>query len=258
MRLSCCAYSYRDLLTSGKMTLEGFLATCARLGFDGVELTQYYFPEETDAYLNHIKREAFRLGLDVSGSAVGGGFASADAKARLRQIEHVCDWLKKSARLGSPMLRVFAGRRPKGVDFDTAAEWVRDGLARCAEVAAACGVVLALENHGGATATAGEALSLIEPFEDNPWVGLNLDFGNFTGDVYEQFARCAPHAVTTHAKVTTQQDDRREPVDYHRVVRIMRDAGYAGYLAIEYEEPDDPVAGVERFAAYLWQCLGTG
>jgi sugar phosphate isomerase/epimerase len=255
MKLSCCAYSYRDLLTAGRMRMEGFLDTCVELGFDGAELTQYYFPEESDAYLAHVKREALRRGLDVSGTAVGGNFSHPDAEAREKQIAHVTDWVEKSARLGSPVLRVFAGGCPKGVEEEVAVGWVQEGLEGCAGAAARFGVVLALENHGGLTGTADGVLGLLEPFSESPWVGLNLDFGNFTGPIYEQYARCAPLAVTTHAKVTVRQGEEREAVDYRRVVRLMREAGYRGYLAIEYEEPDDPVVGVDRFAAYLRGCL---
>jgi sugar phosphate isomerase/epimerase len=255
MKLSCCAYSLRDVLTAGKMSMEAFLRTCAELSFDGVELTQYYFPEETDRYLNHIKREAFGLGLDVSGAAVGGNFCNGDPAARRKQIEHVKDWLAKAAKLGGPVLRVFAGGPPQGVDERTARGWVQEGLRECAEMAAHCGVVLGLETHGGLTATAAGTLAILEPFAGNPWVGVNLDFGNLTGDIYAQYAALAPRTVTTHAKVTVQQGDRRELVDYRQVVRILRQAGYDGYLAIEYEEPDDALAGVDRFAAYLRGCL---
>ena len=55
MKLSCCAYSYRQLLTEGKMSMEEFLDTAVELGLDGVELTSYYFPEETDDYLHYLK-----------------------------------------------------------------------------------------------------------------------------------------------------------------------------------------------------------
>ena len=255
MKLSTCAYSYRDRLKSGQMTMEGFLDTCAELRFDGVELTQYYFPEESDDYLNHLKREALRHGLDVAGAGIGGNFINTDADERRKQIAHVCDWLVKSAKLGAPVLRVFAGYQPEGTDEETARGWVRDGLAECSETAAKAGVVIGLENHGGVTATADGVLSLLEPFADNEWVGLNLDFGNFTGDIYGQYARCAAHAVTTHVKQTVRQGDEREQVDYRRVVRIMREVGYAGYMSIEYEEPSDQVVGVDRFAAYLRGCM---
>ncbi len=133
MKLSCCAYSYRDLLQSDRMTLEHFFDTAVELGLDGVELTSYYFPDETDEYLNHLKREAYRRGLEVSATAMGGNFANADAEEQRQQIEHVKDWLEKSARLGSSVLRVFAGAAPEGVETATAQQWVINGLAECAE-----------------------------------------------------------------------------------------------------------------------------
>jgi len=255
MKLSCCAYSYRQLFKDGQMALESFLETCAALGFDGVELTQYYFAEETPGYLNHIKRQAFRLGLDVSGAALGGDFGTADEAERDKLVAHVCDWLGKAARLGAPCLRVFGRNQPDGVERETAVGWIRDAIARCAEAAERHGVVLALENHHGLTVDAAGTLQLYEPFLSNPWVGLNLDCGNFTGDIYEQFARCASYTVNVHAKATFRQSDARELVDYRKVVRIMRDAGFDGYMAIEYEEPEPPLTGVDRFAAYLRGCI---
>jgi sugar phosphate isomerase/epimerase len=243
------------LLKGGEMTMESFLDTCAELGLDGVELTQYYFPEETDEYLNHLKREVFRRGLEVAGTAVGGDFVNADPAARLKQIEHVKDWIVKSAKLGSPVLRVFAGAQPKGVHLETAQGWVQEGLTQCAVTAARHGVVLGLENHGGVTSSADLVLHLLEPLKENPWIGLNLDFGNFTGDVYEQYARCASHVVTTHAKVTVRQGEERQRLDFRKIVRIMREAGYNGFLSIEFEEHEDPVVGVSRFAAYLRGCI---
>jgi len=255
MKLACCAYSYRDLLKSGKMTLEQFLDTAAELGLDGVELTSYYFAEETAEYLNHIKRQTFLRGLDVSGTAVGGNFSQEEADKRRQQVEHVKDWIEKSARLGSSVMRVFAGGVPDGTERATAEMWVRDALEECAEVGARHGVMLGVETHGGLTADADGILALVEPFDDNPWVGINLDFGNFSGDVYEQYARCAPHAITTHAKVSVRQGEEREELDYRRIVRIMREAGYRGYLSIEFEEPQEPTSGVSRFAAYLRGCL---
>ncbi len=254
MKLGTCAYSYRELLTSNKMTLEQFLDIAVGLNFDGVELTSYYFPEETKEYLVSIKRECFVRGLDISGTAVGGNFSNEDPEKRKAQIAHVKDWITKSATLGSSVLRVFAGGQPEGVDRETAENWVRDGLAECEPLARQEGVILALENHGGLTSDAAGTLALVKPI-DSPWVRINLDYGNFTGDVYEQFAKCAPYTVTTHAKKTHRQGEERVLVDYRKVVRTMRDAGYNGYISIEYEEKEPPLTGVDRFAAYIRGCM---
>lgn len=255
MKLSTCAYSYRELLTTDRMTMEQFLDTCRDLNFDGVELTAYYFPDLSTEYLHHIKRETFRRGLDVSGTAVGGNFSNADPEKRRQQIEHVKTWIEHSVRLGSPVLRVFAGGVPEGHEREEAERWVIEGLAECAEKGAKEGVILALENHGGLTSDAAGTLKLIQPFKNNPWIGLNLDFGNFTGDVYTQFRDCARRAVTTHCKVTYREGNARRLIDYRKVVRILRSADYQGYLTVEYEEPSDPVDGVSMFAAYLRGCI---
>ena len=255
MKLATCAYSYRDLLTTGQMTLEQLLDIARELNFDGVELTAYYFPDLSASTLHRIKREAFDRGLDVSGTAVGGNFSQEDEEKRRAQIEHVKTWLEHSSRLGSSVLRVFAGGVVEGKDRASCEGWVTDGLSECAAVAKKEGVILALENHGGLTSDAAGVLSLLAPFKDDPWVGLNLDFGNFTGDVYGQFRSCAPHAVTTHCKVTCRQGEGRSILDYREIVRIMESARYNGYLSIEYEEKEDPVVGVSRFAAYLRGCI---
>jgi len=255
MKLATCAYSYRDLLTKGKMTPLEFLDLAAELNFDGVEWTAYYFPETTKEYLTKIKRETFVRGLDISGTATGGNFAHPDAEDRAAQIAKVKEWIEKSQWMGSTVLRVFAGGCPEGTDLKEAEKWVIDGLAECAPLAEKEGVMLALENHGGMTADAEGTLRLIEPFKDNPWVGINLDFGNFTGDIYGQYEACAPQTLTTHCKVTVRQGDGREQVDYRRVVRLMQKAGYDGYFSIEYEEKEPPIPYVERFASYLRGCL---
>src|SRR5207248_4715841 len=112
------------------------------------------------------------------------------------------------------------------------------------------GVTVALENHGGVTGTAAQVQKFLDAI-DSPWFGLNLDFGNFRVDPYAEFAQVAPRAVTSHAKVTTRLGEGREDVDYGRVKAIMDRAGYRGYLSVEFEEKEDPRAGVARFVEYL-------
>src|SRR5437016_1874853 len=78
-KFSMAAYSYRDLLDAKppkpNLSLDDFIADCAKLGLHGTELTSYYFPSEPSAeYLRHLKQLCFRLGLDISGTAVGNDF----------------------------------------------------------------------------------------------------------------------------------------------------------------------------------------
>lgn len=251
--ISCCAYSYRKALQSGAMTLPQFLATCRDIGFDGVELTAYYFPTTERPFLNELKLLAHRYGLAVSGTAVGTNFARAEQEQVRRDVQTTCEWILHSVVLGAPTLRVFAGGVPEGRSEEEAFAQVVACLKECARVAYDSGVLLALENHGGLTATAEGTLRLLDAV-DSPAVGLNLDFGNFAGDIYEQFTRCVPRTVACHAKVKTQGSgpDARERVDYRRVQTILEQAGYRGFLAIEYEEPEPAETAVPAFARELF------
>lgn len=246
MQLSCCAYSYRQALQGGEMTLPDFLRLSRELGCDGVELTAYYFASTERPYLNDIKRLAHKEGLAISGTAVGNDFAQPDADKRRAHIEMTKTWIEHSVVLGAPTLRVFAGPVREGDTEENAFQRVVEGLQECVALAEERGVLLALENHGGITSTAEQTLRLYNAV-NNPWLGLNLDFGNFHGDIYSQFVACAPYAVATHAKVRAEKQD----VDYTKVREIMDSAGYRGFLAIEYEEEEPAQTGVPRFASTL-------
>src|SRR5258708_1371838 len=105
-RHSVAAYSYRkylDLKTKPKpaMTLDDFIDRAAAAGCPAVELTQYYFPETTPAYLARLKLRCSRLGMDVSGTAISNDFCVNDAAKRKEQIAHVKAWVEHSARLGA-------------------------------------------------------------------------------------------------------------------------------------------------------------
>src|SRR5579871_4810597 len=250
MRLSCCAYSYRQALQSGQITLFDFLRVCRDLEMDGVELTAYYFPTTARDFLESVRQEAQSLGLTVSGTAVGSDFAQPDAGKRREHVAMTQAWIEHSVTLGAPTLRVFAGGVREGQREEEAFGNVVACLQECAGLAAERGVKLALENHGGLTATAEGTLRLLKAV-DRPAVGLNLDFGNFTGDIYAQFAACAPYAVATHAKKSAHGPTGPIPVDYRRVGKIMEEAGYQGFLAIEYEEEAPAETGVPAFASEL-------
>jgi sugar phosphate isomerase/epimerase len=256
MRLSCCAYSYRQYLQAGEMTLEEFVDTAADIGCEGVELTAYYFPSLDRPYLNALKRYVHRRGLSVSGTAVGSNFAQADAGKRREHVRMTKEWIERSVILGAATLRVFAGPVAEGSDEQEAFSWVVECLRDCAQKAEEEGVLLALENHGGITATADQTLA-IHRAVGSDWLGINLDFGNYSGDVLAQFAACAPLAVASHAKVTFNGESGRERVDYRCAREVMDASGYRGWLAIEYEEPEEPRDAVPAFAAELAAVLNS-
>src|SRR5262249_26231690 len=119
LKTSLNAYSFNKTLNDNLkgrdkgMTLFDLLDYCAEQNFDAVDPTGYFFPGypkvPADKYLNDFKRRAFVLGLDVSGTGVRNDFATPDKDKRAADVKHVKEWIEAAARLGAPVLRVFAG-----------------------------------------------------------------------------------------------------------------------------------------------------
>jgi len=246
LRLSLAAYSFRDFFNhqepARRLALDQFIDFCADHGCVGTELTSYYFPKEFDHdYLIGLKRHAFLRGLTISGTAVGNNFARPDGPELDREIAHVKQWVDHAAVMGAPHIRVFAGD-PKGIDVPTAKRQCIHALEACAAYAGTKGVWLGLENHGGIVADVTALLEIVQAVQ-SPWVGVNLDSGNFygPGDPYDDMARLAPYAVNVQVKVeVNRRGQGKEATDLPRVMSILRQANYQGFVALEYEAAPDP------------------
>jgi sugar phosphate isomerase/epimerase len=243
-RPSLAAYSYRDLLTgnSPKLTLEDFINDCAEMGLEGTELTSYYFPPNaTPKYLRALKQQAFRLGLDISGTAVGNNFCYPPGEKRDQDLQLVRRWVDNAEILGAPVIRIFSGQAQSGQSPTDAHRLAVEGMEESCAYAGEHGVFLALENHGGLTADAEGLLSLVRDVK-SPWFGVNLDTGNFhSDDIYGDLAKLAPYAVNVQVKVVVSgPDGKKRPSDFKRLAKILHDAAYRGYVALEFEEKGDP------------------
>ena len=250
MKLSLAAYSFRDSLAGKepKMTLDDFVRLCADLNLDGTELTSYYFPKDfNDDYLIHLKQLTFRLGLDISGTAIANDFCLPPGEEREKTLAHTRKWIDHAALMGAPVIRIFAGNVPKGGSEQEAIERCAAGINESLEYAAKKGVCLALENHGGITATPEQMLRIIERVNDSPWFGVNFDGGNFqTADPYGDLAKIAPYAINAQLKTDIHPGGKHEQTDLSRVVKILADAGYRGYIVLEYESKEDAKTAVPR------------
>jgi sugar phosphate isomerase/epimerase len=247
-KFSLAGYSYRDLFKPNNkfakeaLTLYDFASDCAKMQLDGTELTSYYFPSPlTNEYLTDLRRHCFRLGLDVSGTAVGNDFCHPAGQVRDRQIASVKEWIDHSAVLGAPVIRIFSGSVKKGQTSDEAHRLAVSAIEECCDYAGKRAIHLALENHGGLTETAAGMLKLIRDVK-SPWFGVNFDSGNFHGeDVYGELAQIAPYTVNAQIKVVVSPArQKRQPSDFKRLAKILSDAGYRGYVVLEYEESGNP------------------
>ncbi|WP_225309650.1 sugar phosphate isomerase/epimerase family protein [Larkinella humicola] len=254
VRLSCNLYSFNEPLMSGQMTLEQVLTFCAELGFDAVDPTAYYFPGypalPDDSFLYDIKRKAFRLGLDISGTGVRNDFTLPDPTRRKAEIELVKKWVGFAARFGAPVLRVFSGvgkELKAGYNREEVTTWVVDALQECVEFAARQGVIIVLQNHADFIQTADQLLDVVRRV-NSEWLAVNLDIGSFKiGDPYAQIASVAPHAATWQIKENLFVNGQEVVTDLPKIMQIVRESGYRGYLPIETLGKGDPKLKVPVF-----------
>ncbi len=258
LRLSCAAYSYRDYL-SGKaptMDVPAFIETAAGLGVDGVELTGYYFPQPiTERYLYDLKRRCYRAGLDISGTGHRSELRLPPGEARDREIARMQEWVDHASLLGAPFVRVFAGDPPIEAGDEQALAWVIESLRQLADYGRRRGVVIGMETHGRLTTNPANVLKIVQGVPGE-WFGLNLDIANLQGDAYAAAAQLAPHAVSVHLKTEHIGGLRGQPMDYRRVVKLMTDAGYRGYLTLEYEGKAEAREAIPGAVGELKEALG--
>lgn len=262
LRLSLAAYSFRkylDLKIKPKppMTLEDFVDLAATMNLDAVEPTAYYFADTSRAYLARLKGRCSRLGLDVSGTAIGNDFCTPDASRLKAQLVTTKQWAERAAQLGAKTVRIFAGRVARGDTEEKARRRCIAAMEEACEHAGTFGVYLALENHGGITATCDQTLALVKAVKSD-WFGVNLDTGNFnTPDPYADLARLAPYAVTVQIKTEIQRaGQKKEDADLKRLLDLLRAAQYRGYVALEYEAAEDPRTAVPRHIETLRKLIG--
>lgn len=248
-----------EQLAKAQMTLETFIDFAASQGLGAVELTGYYFPQiVTEEYLISLKQRTHRLGLSISGTAIGNDFCLPDGSAREAQLKACREWIDYAAIMGAPVIRIFAGKVPAGDSEEAAIARCASGINASLRHAANRGVFLALENHGGITATSQQMLKIIERIDNSAWFGVNLDSGNFhTKDPWSDLEAIAPYAVNAQIKVMISSNGQKVPTDIDRVIRILRNAGYRGYAALEYEENEDPFKAIPRHLQTLSNAVAT-
>jgi sugar phosphate isomerase/epimerase len=262
LKISLNAFSFDKPLRSGEMSLDDVLDFCASTGFEGVDLTGYYFPgypeAPSDEYIFHIKRKAFRLGIDLGCTGVRNDFTWADPLKREGEKKLVKDWIKVAAKLGAPGVRIFAGVLSKeDFSWDERAKWIVDDIRECADYGKENGVMIALQNHYDFIKSAAEIEKILKMI-DHSWVGLMLDIGSYhSPDPYADIAVTSKYAITWQMKEKVFVNDSQVETDYEKVISIVKQCGYRGYLPLETLGDGDPFSKVESLYKKIYSVLNT-
>lgn len=278
IKLALNAYSFSKLLNNqlkgrdAGISLPELVDFCAKQGFEGLDATGYFFPGypnvPDESYVNQLKRRAFDLGIGISGTGVRNNFTTADQAVRAAGVQHIKQWVEVAARLGAPVLRVFADTQMKGQTWQSAApgctrdqveEWIAGHLRDCAEHGARFGVIIGVQNHGDFLQTSADHLRLVRRV-DSPWCGPIVDTGYYkSDDPYQDMAAVAPYAVNWQIKESPFGAGNPVRTDLKKLLTLIRLASYRGYLPVETLSASgqayDPYDVVPKFLAELREAV---
>ncbi|ACU03239.1 sugar phosphate isomerase/epimerase family protein [Pedobacter heparinus] len=245
VKIALQAYSFSKLLNDNAkgrgagMSLPDLLDFSAENNFDAVDLTGYFFPGypnvPSDEYINNVKRKAFQLGLDICGTGVKNDFANPDPEKRAADVKHVKEWIDVAVKLGAPVIRIFSGNIPEGYEkrWDEIARYMAASIKECADYGKKRGVMVGVQNHGDFLKTGDETIRLVK-MVNSEWFGVIVDSGYFlTEDPYADMAKVMPYAVNFLLKESPIPGGSDVRIDLPKVMKILKDSKYIGYLPIE-------------------------
>ena len=250
LKTSLNAFSFNKPLLDGSMTVFDLLEYCAATGFEGVDITGYYlkgYPAvPDDEYLFKVKRMALRLGLEISGTGVRNDFTIADKNKREKEVELVKQWIEVAAKIDAPVIRIFAGNQKNdGISREKITEWMLEDISRCVDYGKQHGVVIGLQNHNDFIQTADQVIGMIGSI-NSEWLGLILDTGSYrVNDAYEEIEKSIKYTVNWQIKEKIFINGQEVETDIPRLMSIIKNSAYNGFLPLETLGEGDPKQKVD-------------
>ncbi len=264
-KISLAEWSLNRSLFGGKLDNLDFPAfTKNQFGIEAVEYVNQFFKDKAEdtTYLTELNTRVNDLGMTNVLIMIDneGDLAELDDAKRTQAVENHYKWVTAAKFLGCHSIRVNA----RGVGSpDEVKSAAIDGLGRLSEFGAQHNIGVIVENHGGNSSN-GQWLAGVMAQVNNPNCGTLPDFGNFCitpgegrscleeYDRYKGVKELMPYAKGVSAKSKVFDDNGNEAnMDYKRLLTTVKEAGYTGYVGIEFEGEADEKTGISATKALL-------
>lgn len=270
-------YSFAPLIMQGKFDLLGFPDLVKNTyGINGAEYWSIPFMgrENDKDFLNDIKRRSDDNGvdnliilvddIDIKTMQSGPSLASSNKNDRDTAIDYHKKWIDVAKEIGCHSIRV--NLKSDESDNKKILDNSSESISRLIEFSKQDNISIVIENHGGITADADWLVSLIKNV-DNKHVGTLPDFGDYNFcvdrgalnfddigkvcknqyDKYLGVKKLMPYAKGVSAKSHEFGKDGEElSTNYSRMIKIISESNYKGYITIEYEGAMMGMFGGER------------
>jgi len=252
-KISIAEWSLNKSMRNGEVDHLDF-AKIARRNFDidAIEYVNQLFADKTGGSNNYIKEmKNIADGEGVKSLLImcdgEGALGDPDDVARKTAVENHFRWIDAAKYLGCHSIRVNA--QSEG-EYEEQMKLAADGLSSLTEYGAKHNINVIVENHGGLSSN-GKWLSGVMDMVNHPRCGTLPDFGNFYLGTWEEkgnewydrylgVEELMPYAKAVSAKSNNFNTDGTEKdTDYSKMMKIVLDAGYRGYVGIEYEGPNE-------------------
>jgi len=242
-----------------------FAATARRLDIDAVEYVNQFFMDKAqdNQYLSEMKQRSedanvLSLLIMIDGE---GNLGNDDSGQRAKAVENHYKWVTAARFLGCHSIRVNARSNPS-LSPDEQRRLAADGLRRLTEFGAQHKINVIVENHGGLSSN-GQWLASVIELVDHPGCGTLPDFGNFAIDrgrdiwydrylgvkqlmPYAKAVSAKSHAFDPQRPYITYEERSGKETDYLKMMAIVLDAGYHGWVGIESEGSMDQIEGIRQ------------
>jgi L-ribulose-5-phosphate 3-epimerase len=244
-KISLAEWSLHKALFGKKMDHTDFPKVAKQeFGIDGIELVNQFFKDKArdEKYLADFKTRADGEGVKILLIMIDGegALGDPDEAARMKAVENHHPWVEAAKYFGCHSIRVNAETKGQG-SFEEQQKRAADGLRALSEFGKKHEINVIVENHGHLSSN-GAWLAGVMKRVDLPNCGTLPDFGNFVigdGKVYDRYqgvAEMMPYAKAVSAKSHDFDEEGNEiHTDYRKMMRIVLDHGYHGYVGIEYE-----------------------